>query len=38
MKKKRIKRNYNFFSVDYNTIDINYILDIHGYLMKKSIK
>ena len=37
-KKKRIKRNYNFFAVDYNTTDTNYILDIHRYLMKKSIK
>ena len=25
-----------FFFVDYNTIDTNYILDIHRYLMKKT--
>ena len=34
MKKKRIKKKYTFFSVDFNPIDINDILDIHKYLMK----
>ena len=38
MKKKELKGITIFFSVDYNTIDTNYILDIHRYLMKKSIK
>ena len=33
--KNRIKRNCNFFfSVDFNPIDSNDILDIHRYLMK----
>ena len=35
MKKSRIKRNCNFFSVDFNPIDTNDISDIHKYLMKK---
>ena len=34
-KKKRIKRNFNFFSVDFNPIYNNEILDIHKYLMKE---
>ena len=34
-KKNRIKRNCNFFSVDFNPIDTNEILDIHKYLMKE---
>ena len=29
-----IKRNCNFFSVDFNPIDTNDILDIHKYLVK----
>ena len=35
MKKKRLKGVVNFFSIDYNAIDTNYILGIHIYLMKK---
>ena len=34
MKKTGLKGNVNFFSVDFNPIDINFILDIHRYLMK----
>ena len=34
MKKTGLKGNVNFFSVDFNPIDINYSLDIHRYLMK----
>ena len=32
--KNRVKRKCNFFSVDFNPIDTNNILDIHRYLMK----
>ena len=39
MRKNRIKRNCKiFFSVDFNPIDTNDILDSHKYLMKKNIK
>ena len=34
MKKTRLKRHVNPFSVDYNIIDAHDILDIHQYLMK----
>ena len=34
MKKTRLKRVVNFFSVVFNPIDTNDILDIHSYLMK----
>ena len=34
-KKSTIKRNCNFFPVDFNLIDVNAILDIHKYLMVK---
>ena len=33
-KKNRIKGIVKFFSVDYNPIDTNNILDIHKHLMK----
>ena len=33
-KKTRLKGNVNVFSVDFNPIDTNDILDIHKYLMK----
>ena len=36
MKKTGLKGVVKFFSVDYNAIDINDILDIHGYLMKET--
>ena len=36
MKEKGLKGVVNVFSVDYNAIDTNGILDIHGYLMKKA--
>ena len=32
--KNRVKRKCNFFSVDFNPIDTNNILDIYRYLMK----
>ena len=35
MKKDRIKRKFNFFSVDFDVIDNNNILDIHKDLMKR---
>ena len=36
MKRKTVlKRFVNFFSVDFNTIDTNNILDIHKYFMKR---
>ena len=35
-KQNRIKRNCNFFSVDFSSIDTNDISDIHKYLMKKT--
>ena len=34
MTKTRLKGIGNFFSVDFNPIDTNDILDIHKYLMK----
>ena len=34
--KYRIKRSGKFFSVDFNPIDTNNILDIHKYLMKRT--
>ena len=34
MKKARSKGIVNFFSVDFNPIDTDDILDIHRYLMK----
>ena len=34
MKKTGLKKGVKFFSVDYNPIDNNNILDIHKYLMK----
>ena len=37
MKKSILKGSVKFFSVDLNLIDTNDILDIHKYLMKKSI-
>ena len=36
MKKNRIKGNVKFFSVDFNPIDTNDILDLHKYLMKRT--
>ena len=36
MKKARLKGVVDFFSDDFNAIDINDILDIHKYLMKKT--
>ena len=36
MKKLGFKRIVNFFSADFNPIDINDILDIHKYLMKRT--
>ena len=34
MKKKRIKMKCKIFSVDLNSVDTNYNLDIHRNLMK----
>ena len=34
MKITRLKGIVNFFSIDFNPVDINHILDIHKYLMK----
>ena len=34
-KQTRLKRAVNFFSVYFNNIDTNDILDTHGYLMKR---
>ena len=34
MKNTRLKGSVNFFSVDFNPIDTNDILDIHRYLMR----
>ena len=34
MKKTGLKRSVKFFSVDFNPVDTNDILDIHKYLMK----
>ena len=36
MKKIGLKGIVNFFSVDFNSVDTNDILDIHKYLMKKT--
>ena len=37
MKKKTgLKGSVNFFSVDFDAVDTNNILDIHRYLMKKT--
>ena len=36
MKKNRIKRKCNFFSVDFNPTDPNNILEINEYLMKRT--
>ena len=36
MKKAGLKGSVKFFSVDFNPIDTNDILDIHKYLMKKT--
>ena len=36
MKKTGLKRVVNFFSVDFNLIDTNDVLDIHKYLMKRT--
>ena len=38
MKTTGLKRVANFFSVDFNPIDNNKILDIYIYLMKKKKK
>ena len=35
MKKTRLKGVANFFSVDYNAINTNNILDIHRHLIKE---
>ena len=35
MKKKRLNGNMYDFSIDYNSIDISDITNIHKYLMKK---
>ena len=37
MKKIGLKEVLNFFSVDFNPVDTNNILDIHKYLMKKNM-
>ena len=36
MKKNRIKRSCKIFSVDFNPIDNNDIIDIHKYLMERA--
>ena len=36
MKKTGLKGVVKFFSVDFNSIDTNDILDIHRYLMKRT--
>ena len=36
VKKAGLKRVVNFFSVDFNPIDTNDILDIHKYLVKRT--
>ena len=38
MKKSEIKVKYNFFSVNYRSINTNEIIDIHKYLINKFIK
>ena len=38
LKKSWIKRKCTFFfSDDFNSVDTNYVLDIHQYIMKKNI-
>ena len=37
MKKTGLKGSVHFFSVDFNPIDTNDVLDIHKYLMKKTL-
>ena len=36
-KKTRLKASVKFFSVVFNPIDTNDILDLHKYLMKKNM-
>ena len=36
MEKIGLKGSVNFFSVDYNSIDTNYIIDIHRYSLKEN--
>ena len=38
MKKSEIKVKYNFFSVNYRSINTNEIIDNHKYLINKIIK
>ena len=35
-KRNRIKENCKIFSVDFNPVDTNIILDIHKYLMRRT--
>ena len=35
-RKNRIKSSCKIFSVDFNPIDTNYILDVHKYLMERT--
>ena len=35
-KKKGLKGSVNFFSVEFNPIDTNNVLDIHKYFMKET--
>ena len=37
MKKKGLKENVNFYSVDYRSTNTNKILDIYKWLMKESL-
>ena len=36
MKNTGLKGIVKFFSLDFNPIDTNYILDIHNYFMKRT--
>ena len=36
MKNTGLKGVVKFFSLDFNPIDANYILDIHNYFMKRT--
>ena len=36
MKKNRVTRKFNFFSIDFNRIDTNDTFDINKYLMKET--
>ena len=36
LKENKIKRTCKFFSVDFNPIDTNDMLDIHNYLIKRT--